>query len=172
MLGYQLPELVPSNSDSGLHSCISISIHTQHITSVAELIHYVQICTGTHIHTCMTCTDYRIRATSTNKWPHHFVHATLYTTTLLVYPLVTTRLVHFIELLPTPLPHTPHDHLAAFWRSPLIITLVFGRRFVKRFALCYRTIVRSVCLSVLSCLWRSCTVAKRLNGSTRNLACS
>ena len=29
---YQLPEFVPSNSDSGLHSCISISIHTQHIT--------------------------------------------------------------------------------------------------------------------------------------------
>jgi len=70
---YQLPEFIPSNSDSGLHNCISISIHTQHITLVAELIHYLQICTGTNIHTCMTCTDYRIRATSTNKWPHHFV---------------------------------------------------------------------------------------------------
>ena len=27
---YQLPELIPTNSNSGLHSCISISIHTQH----------------------------------------------------------------------------------------------------------------------------------------------
>jgi len=27
---YQLPELIPSNSNSGLHSCVS-SIHTQHI---------------------------------------------------------------------------------------------------------------------------------------------
>ena len=26
---YQLPELVPTNSNSGLHSCISVSIHTQ-----------------------------------------------------------------------------------------------------------------------------------------------
>jgi len=64
---YQLPELIPSNSDSGLHSCISISIHTQNITYVAELIHYLQISTGTNIHTCMTCTNYRIWATSTNK---------------------------------------------------------------------------------------------------------
>jgi len=29
---YQLPEFIPSNSDSVLHSCISISIHTQHVT--------------------------------------------------------------------------------------------------------------------------------------------
>jgi len=29
---YQLPELIPPNSNSGLHSCISISIHTQHVT--------------------------------------------------------------------------------------------------------------------------------------------
>ena len=29
---YQLPELIPTNSNSGLHSCISISIHTQHVT--------------------------------------------------------------------------------------------------------------------------------------------
>jgi len=39
------------------------------------------------------------------------------------------QLVHCIELLPIPLPHEPHGHLAAFcnsfWRSPLIITLVF-----------------------------------------------
>ena len=28
--------------------------------------------------------------------------------------------------------------------------LVFGRPFVKRFALCYRSVVLSVCLSVLS----------------------
>jgi len=31
--------------------------------------------------------------------------------------------------------------------------------------------VLSVCLSFLSCLWRSCTMAKRLDGSRRNLAC-
>jgi len=29
---YQLPEFIPSISDSVLHSCISISIHTQHVT--------------------------------------------------------------------------------------------------------------------------------------------
>ena len=29
---YQLPEFIPANSNSGLHSCISISIHTQHVT--------------------------------------------------------------------------------------------------------------------------------------------
>ena len=52
----------------------------------------------TNIHTCMTCTDYRIRATSTNKWPHHFVHASLYTTTLLVYPLVTTSTLYWITI--------------------------------------------------------------------------
>jgi len=43
-----------------------------------------------------------------------------------------------------------------------------GRPFVKRFALCCQTVV---CLSVLSCLWRSCTVAKRLDRSRWNLAC-
>jgi len=31
---YQLPELIPTNSNSGLHHCISISIHTQHVTQV------------------------------------------------------------------------------------------------------------------------------------------
>ena len=71
-------------------------LHPHSTSPVVELIHYLQICTGTNIHTCMTCTDYRIRATSTNKWPHHFVHATLYTTTLLVYPLVTTSTLYWI----------------------------------------------------------------------------
>jgi len=36
---YQLPKFIPSNSDSVLHSCISISIHTHHIR------------THTHTHT-------------------------------------------------------------------------------------------------------------------------
>ena len=44
----------------------------------------------------MTCTDYRTRATSTNKWLYHFVHASLYITTLLVYPLVTTSTLYWI----------------------------------------------------------------------------
>ena len=30
--GNKLPEFIPSNSNSGLYSCISISIHTQHVT--------------------------------------------------------------------------------------------------------------------------------------------
>jgi len=64
---YQLPEFVPSNSNSGLHSCISISIHTLHVTQIAKLIHYLQLCTGTNIHTCAFCADYWVRATSTNK---------------------------------------------------------------------------------------------------------
>ena len=42
------------------------------------------------------CTGYRIAATSTNKWPHHFVHASFYTNTLLVYPLVTTSTLYWI----------------------------------------------------------------------------
>jgi len=37
---YQLPELIPTNSNSGLHSCISISIHTQHVPQVTKLMHY------------------------------------------------------------------------------------------------------------------------------------
>jgi len=45
------------------------------------------------------------------------------TTTLLVYPLLTTSTLYW-----TPLPHTPHGHLAAFyidfWCPALIITLV------------------------------------------------
>jgi len=41
---------------------------------------------------------------------------------------------------------------------------VFGRPFVKRFTLCHQTIVCPVCL------WRWCTVAKRLDGSRWNLA--
>jgi len=40
-----------------------------------------------------------------------------------------------------------------------------GRPFVKRFALCYRSVVCPVCL------WRWCIVAKRLDESRRNLAC-
>jgi len=39
------------------------------------------------------------------------------------------------------------------------IEAVFGRPFVKRFTLCYRTIVCPVCL------WLWCVVAKRLDGS-------
>jgi len=53
-------------------------------------------CTGTSIYTWTTCTDYRIRAASTNKWLHHFVHATFYTTTFLVYPLLTTCTLYWI----------------------------------------------------------------------------
>jgi len=41
-----------------------------------------------------------------------------------------------------------------------LCTLLFGRPFVKRFALCHRTVVLSV-MSV--CLRRWCIVAKRLN---------
>jgi len=40
---YQLPEFIPSNSNFGLHSCISISIHIQHVTYVAENIHYLHL---------------------------------------------------------------------------------------------------------------------------------
>jgi len=41
---------------------------------------------------------------------------------------------------------------------------VLGRPVVKRFVLCYQTVVLSVCL------WRWCIVAKRLDGSRWNLA--
>jgi len=46
---------------------------------------------------------------------------------------------------------------------------VFGRPFAKRFALCYRTIVLYVCPV---CLWHWCIVAKRLDGSRWNVACT
>jgi len=53
--------------------------------------------------------------------------------------------------------------------------VIFGRPFVKQFALCYQTVVCLFCLSSLSVcpvgLQRWCTVAKRLNGSRWNLAC-
>jgi len=42
---------------------------------------------------------------------------------------------------------------------------LIGRPFVKRFALCYRSVVCPVCL------WCWCIVAKRFDGSRRNLAC-
>jgi len=44
----------------------------------------------TNINTCASCTGYWIQATSTNECLHHFVHATIYTTTFPVYPLLTT----------------------------------------------------------------------------------
>ena len=49
------------------------------------------------------------------------------------------------------------------WEAFTFYHQFIGRTFVKRFALCYQTIV--CCLSVLSCLLRFCIVAKRLDGS-------
>jgi len=49
---HQLPEFIPSNSNSGLYSCISISIHTQHVTWITKLILQLQICTDTNIYLC------------------------------------------------------------------------------------------------------------------------
>ena len=43
-----------------------------------------------------SCTSYWIHATSTNKYLHHSVHATLYTTTFPVYPLLTTSTLYWI----------------------------------------------------------------------------
>jgi len=48
-------------------------------------------------------------------------------------------------------------------------SIFIGRPFVKRFALCCQIVVCPV-MSVLSCLWSSCTVAKRLDRSRWNLA--
>ena len=36
---YQLPEFIPSNSNSGLNSFISISVYTQHVAEITKLIH-------------------------------------------------------------------------------------------------------------------------------------
>jgi len=49
-----------------------------------------------HLNNLWGCTDYRIRAGSANKWLHHYVHATLYTSTFLVYPLLTTNTLYWI----------------------------------------------------------------------------
>jgi len=69
---YQLPELIPTNSNSGFHSCDSISIHVQRVTYVTKLIHSIQLCTGPNIHTSATCTSYQIQAALTNEWLRHF----------------------------------------------------------------------------------------------------
>jgi len=53
---------------------------------------------GTNTYTCVTCTRYRIQATSTNKWLHHFAHANLYTTTFLVHPPLTTSIWYWITI--------------------------------------------------------------------------
>jgi len=83
----------------------------------SKLIQYLQICTGSNIHTCMTCTDYRIRATSTK------MTITLYMLPFIPLHFLCThfwQLVPCIKLLPTPLPHTPHGHVAAFWNTKLL----------------------------------------------------
>jgi len=64
MQWYQLLKFIPASSNSGLHSRIRISIHTQHVT---KLIHLLQLCTGTNIYTSATCTSYRIQTAYTNK---------------------------------------------------------------------------------------------------------
>jgi len=78
----------------GLEPSTSYSIHffTQSVSSFRSTCPYHRnlFCYSINIISC------RIRATSTNKWPHHFVHASLYTTTLLVYPLVTTSTLYWI----------------------------------------------------------------------------
>ena len=63
-----------------------------------------------------------------------------------VYLLQMWRLSHLA--IPQVFVHHPPCHF------PSAVLCVFGRPFVKRFALCYRTVVLSVCVSVcLSCLW-------------------
>ena len=57
------------------------------------------------------------------------------------------------------------------WRWPRLSFWATMRPFVKRFALCYRTVVLSVLPVCPVCLWRWRIVAKRLDGSNRNLAC-
>jgi len=125
---YQLPEFIPSNSNSGLHSCISISIHTQHvITQIAKLIHYLQLCTGTNIHTCVCILCWLLGLSNLYKQ----MTSSLYACYPLYHCTSCVQLVHCIELLPTPLPHTTHGHLAAFclnfWCSSLVITFVLLR---------------------------------------------
>jgi len=49
-----------------------------------------------HLWSCGSCTGYCIHTTSTNKCLHHFVHASLYTTTFPRYPLLTTSTLYLI----------------------------------------------------------------------------
>ena len=54
----------------------------------------------------------------------------------------------------------------------VVMHSIFWATICKTFALCYRTVVLSVCLSVCPvCLWRCCIVAKWLDGLKWNLAC-
>jgi len=55
-------------------------------------------------------------------------------------------------------------------RGEILFSRGFVRLFVKRFALCYRTVVYTVCVSVCPiCLWRWSIVVKRLDGSRCHL---
>jgi len=58
----------------------------------------VCVCVCVHMRacTCASCTSYWIHGTFINKCLHHFVHATLYTTTFPVYSLLKTGTLHWI----------------------------------------------------------------------------
>jgi len=97
------------------HSACDLNSKTYPLTPDLHWHQYLHLCD-------VYCSGCWIQATSTNKWLHHFGHATLYITRLLCTHF--WQLVQYIELLSSPL---PRGHLAAFcirfWHSPLIITL-------------------------------------------------
>ena len=79
----------------------------------------------------LASTSTPVRPASTNKWLHHFRHATFYTTTLLVYPILTASTLYWITTNTSTT--DPHGHLkpsASPCNVPLS-TLVFIHTIVK-----------------------------------------
>jgi len=85
-----------------------------------------------HLHLCSTCTLVQPLLITGFKQPLHINDfITLDMPLFIPLHFFCThfwQLLHCIKLLETPLPHTPHGHIAAFYitfcHSPLIITLV------------------------------------------------
>jgi len=109
---YQLPEFIPSSSNYGLCSCISISICTHRVTKIAKLIHQRQISLAliSTLVPPVLITGFKQPLQINDP---HFGHTILYTSVYFVYTNF-LHLVHCIELLPTPLLQSPHGHLTAF----------------------------------------------------------
>jgi len=81
---YQMPALIPSNSKSGGNSCISISTNSRFaLTPISTPVHPVPVTEFT-------------QPLQKSSILHHFVHATLYTTTFTVYLLLTTSTLYWI----------------------------------------------------------------------------
>jgi len=118
---YQLPEFIPSNSNSGLHSCISVSVYT-HLNNksypLTPDMHWHRCHCLYTLHLCIlyllldSCNLYKQMSSSLCTWYPLYHYCTLP-----VYPLLTTSTLYWIitnasttdttwpSALPTAVPH-------------------------------------------------------------------